>query len=364
MKKGLGNKWIWIIMASAAVVIVAAVLGLTLGHREGSISGGHSSGEIFLYGETHSVKTLLEKEMEQWAFYYENEGMRDLFVELPFYTAEFLNLWMRSENDEILEQLYVDWEKTAIHTQEVLDFYRQIKKDCPETVFHGTDVGHQYETTGKRYLEYLAANGLEHSEAYRLAQENVEQGEYYYRRGSGLYRENTMTKNFVRAFDSLDGLSVMGIYGSAHTELGAKDYYTNTVPCMANQLTNIYGDRVHSEDLSYLLLRQEADRVDTILVEGKEYEASYFGKTDLSVIFPDFQYREFWRLENAYDDFKSRSTTGNVLPYNNYPMEIEEGHVFVIQYTKKDGTVIREYHRSDGNTWQGAPATEEFKIQE
>ena len=101
-----------------------------------------------------------------------------------------------------------------------------------------------------------------------------------------------------------------------------------------------------------------------IHVEGKEYEASYFGKTDLSVIFPDFQYREFWRLENAYDDFKSRSTTGNVLPYNNYPMEIEEGQVFVIQYTKKDGTVIREYHRSDGNTWQGAPATEEFKIQE
>ena len=43
-------------------------------------------------------------------------------------------------------------------------------------------------------------------------------------------------------------------------------------------------------------------------------------------------------------------------------MEIETGQIFVIDYTKMDGSIVREYHRSDGNTWQGAPATEEFLI--
>ena len=115
---------------------------------------------------------------------------------------------------------------------------------------------------------------------------------------------------------------------------------------------------------SEMCIRDRAYRVDTLQIKGKEYTASYFGKMDLSAIFPDYQYREFWRLENAYNDFKDCPTTGNVLPYNNYPMEIEKGQVFVIEYTKTDGSVIREYHRADGNTWQGSLVTEEFSIEE
>ena len=45
-------------------------------------------------------------------------------------------------------------------------------------------------------------------------------------------------------------------------------------------------------------------------------------------------------------------------------MEIEKGQIFVIEYTKADGSVIREYHRADGNTWQGSLVTEEFSIEE
>lgn len=39
----------------------------------------------------------------------------------------------------------------------------------------------------------------------------------------------------------------------------------------------------------------------------------------------------------------------DVLPYNNYPMLIETGQVFIIDYTKKDGSIERMYYRSDGN---------------
>ena len=270
-------------------------------------------------------------------------------------------MWMKSDNDDILEQLYRDWEGTAIHSQVVLDFYKQIKSECPETVFHGTDVGHQYQSTGERYLAYLQETGQSSSsEQYQLAQEAIEQGQHYYQYSDDVYRENTMTENFIREFDRLNGVDVMGIYGAAHIGIDALDYTTNTIPCMANQLHERYGDAVHAEDLT---LVHDAYTVDTVQIGEKEYSASYFGKTDLSAILPDYQCREFWRLENAYDDFKDCPTTGNVLPYDNYPMEIDVGQIFMIKYTKADGSVITEYHRSDGHAWRGELATEEFSIE-
>ena len=323
---------------------------------------GQSPGEIFLYGEEHSVDNILEKEFELWSSYYQNDGVRDLFVELPYYTAEFMNLWLKSDGDDIFDSLYQDWAGTAMHSQEVVNFYKRIKNECPETVFHGTDVGHQYDTTGKRFLEYLESIGQQQSEPYRLSQENIRQGQDYYQHSDNAYRENTMVENFIREFDSLNGATVMGIYGSAHTNIEATAYGTNSVPCMANQLYQKYGAALHTEDLTSLAHNNEAFRIDTLKIGEKEYTALYFGKVDLSAVFPDYQCREFWRLENAYDDFKDNSTTGNVLPYDNYPMEVETGQVFVIDYTKADGSVVREYHRSDGNTWQGSLTTEEFAV--
>jgi len=45
----------------------------------------------------------------------------------------------------------------------------------------------------------------------------------------------------------------MGIYGNAHTSLDAMDF-TDSVPCMANQLKDIYKDIIYSEDLSWLAM--------------------------------------------------------------------------------------------------------------
>ena len=49
-----------------------------------------------------------------------------------------------------------------------------------------------------------------------------------------------------------------------------------------------------------------------------------------------------------------------MLPYNNYPIPIEAGQVFVIDYTRKDGTSERKYYRSDGEVWNGMDCTTEF----
>jgi hypothetical protein len=130
---------------------------------------------------------------------------------------------------------------------------------------------------------------------------------------------------------------------------------------MGNQLRVHYGDAVHSEDLAWLALKTEPDRVDTIPVNGRDYEASYFGGEDISSYSPEYIYREFWRLEHAYDDFKDRPKTGNLLPYSEYPMPVEAGQVFTIDYTKEDGSVVRMYYRSDEDAlWDDSPATVGF----
>jgi hypothetical protein len=223
-------------------------------------------------------------------------------------------------------------------------------------------VGHQYNTTGQQFSKYLKENNLESTEKYLLTQEAIEQGKYYYIHSDDVYRENKMVKNFIQQFDKLESESIMGIYGGAHTDFDAMDYMTKSVPCMANQLKEHYGDIIHSENLiSWLVNEAEPIRVDTLTVNEKAYEASYFGIHNLTG-FKDYAYREFWRLENAYEYFKDNKKTGDVLPYNNYPMLIETGQVFVIDMVKTDGSVKRLYYRSDGHIWNGLPSTENFTV--
>lgn len=326
-----------------------------------TMSSDQSTGQIYLYGEQHGVEKILEKELELWGKYYHEENMRHLFIELGYYSAEFLNLWMESDRDDIFVQLYKDWEGTASHNSYTKEFYKKIKTEYPETIFHDTDVGHQYHSTGKRFLKYLEENNLEDTEKYLLAQEAIEQGKYFYGNSDDGYRENKMVENFIREFDKLKGENIMGIYGGAHTDFDAMAYGNKSVPCMAKQLKSRYGNAIYSEDLSLLVKDIELLRVDTITINEKDYEASYFGKQDLTG-FKDYAYREFWRLENAYENLKDNKKTGNVLPYDNYLMLIETGQIFVIDLTKIDGSVERVYYRSDGYIWKGMPSTEEFII--
>ena len=144
------------------------------------------------------------------------------------------------------------WEGTYASGAETLDFYRTVKEGCPETVFHGTDVGHQYDSTGARYRDYLEERGLTDTEDYRLTLEAIEQGEAFAEQGSDAYRENRMAENFIREFETLGGESVMGIYGAAHTDPDAVADSAGTVPSMATQLTERYGDALRTEDISWM----------------------------------------------------------------------------------------------------------------
>lgn len=230
---------------------------------------------IFLFGEDHGESDLLKKELELWQEMYEEEGMRHLFIEAPYYAAQFLNLWMLADNDTILLEIYDDLDGTDIHVPQTLDFYRAIKEHCPKTVFHGTDIGHQYDTTGERYLDVLKEKGREDSVEYEIALENIEQGIHYYKANDDAvcenadgdscentdddsyentdeaFRENTMVENFIREYDDIDNVPIMGIYGKFHTQLraGSKDEETDR---MARQLKDHYGDIIECEDIANL----------------------------------------------------------------------------------------------------------------
>jgi len=109
----------------------------------------------------------------------------------------------------------------------------------------------------------------------------------------------------------------------------------------------------------------EVMKKDMITINGKEYEASYFGEQDMSYWSDYATKREFWRLEKISDQFENCEKLNEVLPYNNYPpINIENGQIFVIDYHTKNGTTDRRYYVADGTVWQGMPSTRQFIIKE
>lgn len=234
------------------VLIISLLLLVSCGDNEIDVETIELGNQIFLYGEAHANEKILAEELKIWGNYYSNHNMRHLFIEMPYYTGEYLNLWMKSESDEYLDLIYNHLEGTPSHNIVVKEFYMSIKENYPETIFHGTDVGHQYWSTGETYLQYLKENELEDTSQYILTVEAIKQGKYYYGNEDETYRENMMVENFIREFNKLDNENIMGIYGSAHT--GLKDMNLDkTIASMANQLHTNYGDIVHSINLNKIM---------------------------------------------------------------------------------------------------------------
>ncbi|MCL2557494.1 MAG: hypothetical protein FWE09_03355 [Treponema sp.] len=329
--------------------------------------GKKSTGLIFLYGETHGVERILDRQLEIWGEYYHGKNMRHLFIELGYFSAEFLNLWMKSDNDAIVSELFADWAGTPGHVPQTLAFYKALKKAFPETVFHGVDIGHQAQSTGERFLRYLRDNEAQDSERHSLALEAIEQGKVFNQKREAdpsaepdwEYRETKLTENFIREFDRLADRNVMGIFGSAHTAFGRmKKPVLSEAPTMAERLRERYGASLQVTDLSALALIVDPIKTETIFLNGKTYERSFFG-TD-SRVSRNIVSMSCWRLENAYDDFSGKPTNEDVLPCNNYPMAIEPGQVFIIDIALADGSAMRRFYRSDGKEWQGMPTTTGF----
>lgn len=306
---------------------------------------------IYLYGESHGREDILTRELSLWQDCYAR-GMRHLFVEMPYYTAEYMNQWMQAEDDSLLLALYADWEGSLLHNETYLRFYRSLKETCPETVFHGTDVGHQLHSTGQRYLNELKAAGQQDTEAYARTLKALEQGRTFYygpEEEADAYRETCLVENFLEAYAQLEGEAVMGIYGANHLD------FTDSHPnAMWDRLREQLGDALHREDL-------RITEHTTLEINGKSYAALCYGSEDISQWNSAFGNRTFYLLEeSAYEDFRNAPLTNDVLPLNQYPMELTTGQVLVVEYAQKDGSLLRLYYRTDGTSWQDMPVSVGF----
>ena len=354
---------------AGALAVLAVIGALTAAVCLRQLGG--RGGDIYLYGELHSDERFLSIELAAWPQMYHQEGARDLFIESPCYTAEFLNMWMRGEDEDMLERPILEQQAgTQGGTQLMVDFYRALREDCPETVFHGTDVGHQYDTTGALYLEYLEQNGRKDSEEYRRAQECMGQGETFYQIEAGdeaeayAYREDRMAENFAREYERLGRRMVMGIYGSAHAVVGEGTYMSGDMPNMASQLAEKYPDvNIGPPKVSLADTLEEPDRSrkKTVTIAGKEYDAWYGGRAELPYN-AKFSSVEVWAVEGAYEDVKDLFTTGITILCAEYPLPVETGQVFQVEAAVREGgNTASWFFRSDGKTQFSLPVTEQIK---
>lgn len=147
----------------------------------------------------------------------------------------------------------------------------------------------------------------------------------------------------------------MAIYGAAHTDPDAMNYPTGTVPSIAAQLGQRYDNLV----IKNLTLQTDPARKTEVKIGDMVYEATFLAKVDRTGL-SSFAHFEFWRLEDAYHDLKSRPKTGDWLPYNNYPVLVEEGQVYKIDAAMVDGTRMTLFYRSDGALQNNLPVMEGF----
>lgn len=322
-------------------------------------TGSPAAGQIYLCGETHATEDHIQRELALWNDLYQ-QGVRHLFVELPSYAASYLNLWMKADDDSILDRLYQEWSGTAMDSPVTRTFYQTIKEQYPETVFHGFDVGHQYNTTGNRYRLRLILSGQLGSADWALTQDTIRQGKTYYQTQDNAFRENQMAANLISAFEALpDGTSIMVITGSAHSNLYGMDV-SGTVPCLANQLRQAYGSALTAWNYSAALDYTRSGQTASIRMNGQLYSAVCLADQDLSALLPGYRSRTFWLVSDAYEAVKNLPLTGDVLPYNNYPYPVQPGQVFVLDYALSDGSALRLFYRADGTSYQGAPTTVGF----
>lgn len=221
--------------------------------------------KIYLYGEEHGTEADTDKEFSLWKDYYDKEGMRNLFLEVPNYVAGYLNLWMVEDDDQILEILRDQYKfSQGNKLKHYGKLFRLIKTQCPETVFYGTDISSGFnDTLGKSYLRLLDKD-RDKTEIERV-KTVIDQGEKmnaYIAESKGKdseklfikameYREEVLVENFIYEFENLEDKRIMGIYGAYHVEIPEK-IYMGEAEIMGDQLKRHYGDIVSTNILSQI----------------------------------------------------------------------------------------------------------------
>ena len=317
------------LIAAIIVLFITFAIGFAA-YQSNSVQGN-----IYLYGESHAEPELVEREYDLWYKYYHEKGMRHLFTENSYYGAEFLNLWMQSDNDELLDQIRKECIGTFGASSTYNEFYKKIKRECPETIFHGTDVGHQYDTTGERYLDYLEEKGQADSEKYKRAQEVMKQGEVLYSNSEEegmVYREKKMAENFIWEYEKLKGENIMGIYGGAHVEMEQVDYGTGLMDNMVLRLQEKYQEKLVTEDLTDTPYESDIQPKEAIEIKGKQYRASYVGYTRTMIKGKYYSTMSIYILKEGQEDFENMPMGEPISARDALKLDVNYGTVYAVEF--------------------------------
>ena len=140
----------WLAAAGAALLLALCLTACAPANEETTASSQtepEAAGTVYLYGEEHANEKMIEQELEHWEELYA-AGARDLFLEDGYASAQLLNQWMQAEDDTLLNEHFKAVQGTMGGSEVYRTFYKQIKQNCPETVFHGTDIEHMYRSLG------------------------------------------------------------------------------------------------------------------------------------------------------------------------------------------------------------------------
>ena len=333
---------------------------------------GTFNGTAHFYGELHGDPQLIAFQLARWGYYYENHGMRHLLMELPFFSAAFLNVWMQADDDSILDAWLADIRGTAMDVSYTRDFLVAIKANYPETVFHGTDVGHQ-QGQGVRFLAHLRSEGLEGTEIYEQTLLNMAQGRRHRaEEGTHISRVTDKFDNIVEVLNSLPNENIMGaFFGIAHMSLG---YYDGLIApgqlTVAQRLVDQFGDQIQIRDITPYRVRPAAIMLDEVVgtpvritVEGIVFDAKYYG-TDGPLEFAIGRFhRLFFRLDDGYEHFSEHERNGDFLPHHeNFLMPVGEDEVFLTLLRFMDGTELPLFYRTSQELFRGLPTTVGFAV--
>ncbi|MCQ2597656.1 MAG: hypothetical protein MJ181_07385 [Treponema sp.] len=322
-----------------------------------------ASSEVTLVGEIHGIDDIYKEELNLYRKFY-NAGGRHYFMEVGHNTAELLNFWIQTGEDIVLDTVFSNWKGTLMGEEVTYNYLHTFKEEFPETVFHGIDVEHQYETNGKIYMNFLEHNNLTDTNEYLIASENMEQGmKYTLKKGSkDKYREKCLTENFIREYESINGKDVFGIFGSEHTSKDKKRL--GTIPTLG---MNLEKNGIHYKEIDLTNLGWLSEPFEYVILRfnGHNFYAAYYGTQSL-VGFKNFVSRSFYELIDtdieALKSFgKKYKKTLNYLPQSNYPMLLKPGTVYVLDYLMDDGSVICEIHICEGKTKNGDLVTYQIK---
>lgn len=231
---------------------------------------------------------------------------------------------MQAEDDYYLDYLYEGWEGTFSGDPVVRNFYVQIKINCPETIFHGIDVGHQHDRAGKFYLNYLEENGLKDSEEYRLTLESINQGIYFY--DNALKNEAKITNKMINLVDKR-GTSLYGVEFSAKTGTSVSEKIERKKAKILPGLPVPKDDEIVAsmpDLIRYTIVTDHAGMADE--VEGFLDD---FKRSGFNVV----------KLDNKYIDGET--------PYKAIHLDVKskDGQMFEVQFQSKQSLEIK--HASD-----------------